>query len=167
MILRASPSVLLLTGGLALAGCTNVEGPRMGEGAGTVLGAIGGSLLGSQIGSGTGNLAAVGAGALIGALAGNQIGRSLDTGPRTALATPTDRTLESLPSNRPVPWRNPDAAPTAAAPAGAPLGTVAPIPGNAGANCREYQKTVTVGGEPRQGYGTACQQPDGSWRIIR
>jgi surface antigen len=163
---RVSPTVLLLTGSLALVGCANIEGPRMGEGAGTVLGATAGGLVGGQIGQGTGNLAAVGAGVLLGALAGNQIGRSLDQGPRTALTTPTDRTLESLPSNRPTPWRNPDAAPAATGSAGPPLGTVAPIQGNAG-NCREYQKTVTVGGEPRQGYGTACQQPDGSWRIIR
>jgi len=103
---------------------------------------------------------------LVGALLGNEIGRSLDPGPRTALSTPTDRTLESLPSNRPVPWQNPDAAPSAA-PARPPLGTVAPLPGAAGENCREYQQTIIVGGEKRPGYGTACQQPDGSWKIIR
>ncbi|MCG8696401.1 MAG: hypothetical protein MI806_34710 [Minwuiales bacterium] len=29
---------------------------------------------------------------------------------------------------------------------------------------REYQTTVTVGGQQVDGYGTACLQPDGSWR---
>ncbi|HLI10371.1 MAG TPA: hypothetical protein VKY65_02120 [Alphaproteobacteria bacterium] len=32
--------------------------------------------------------------------------------------------------------------------------------------CREYQTTTTVGGVPRRSYGTACLQPDGSWRIV-
>lgn len=29
---------------------------------------------------------------------------------------------------------------------------------------REYQTTITVGGKQVNGYGTACLQPDGSWR---
>ncbi|MFQ5347167.1 MAG: hypothetical protein ACE5ED_04905 [Rhodothalassiaceae bacterium] len=36
----------------------------------------------------------------------------------------------------------------------------------ASANClqtREYQTTIVVGGEEKEGYGTACLQPDGSW----
>lgn len=32
--------------------------------------------------------------------------------------------------------------------------------------CREYTRTIYVGGKPQQGYGTACQQADGSWKII-
>ncbi|AWJ92216.1 hypothetical protein Sp245p_20800 (plasmid) [Azospirillum baldaniorum] len=32
--------------------------------------------------------------------------------------------------------------------------------------CREYQTTVMVGGLAQPGYGTACRQPDGSWRVI-
>lgn len=32
--------------------------------------------------------------------------------------------------------------------------------------CREYTRTIYVGGQAQQGYGTACQQPDGSWKII-
>ncbi len=35
-----------------------------------------------------------------------------------------------------------------------------------GQYCREYQQTVTVGGRSEQAYGTACMQPDGSWRIV-
>lgn len=33
-------------------------------------------------------------------------------------------------------------------------------------NCREFQKTVTIGGKPQQAYGTMCQQPDGSWKTV-
>jgi hypothetical protein len=35
-----------------------------------------------------------------------------------------------------------------------------------GQTCREYQTTVTVDGQARPGYGTACLQPDGTWRMI-
>lgn len=30
--------------------------------------------------------------------------------------------------------------------------------------CREYQSDVRVGNRIEHGYGTACQQPDGSWK---
>lgn len=32
--------------------------------------------------------------------------------------------------------------------------------------CREYQKSIRVGGHIESGYGTACMQPDGSWMIV-
>jgi hypothetical protein len=32
--------------------------------------------------------------------------------------------------------------------------------------CREYTKTIRVGGHRESGYGTACEQPDGSWMIV-
>lgn len=31
--------------------------------------------------------------------------------------------------------------------------------------CREYQRRVTIGGKVQDSYGTACLQPDGSWKI--
>ena len=34
-----------------------------------------------------------------------------------------------------------------------------------GLTCREYQSRVVVGGQAQNSYGTACLQPDGSWRI--
>ncbi|HEV8028851.1 MAG TPA: hypothetical protein VGP50_15570 [Stellaceae bacterium] len=37
---------------------------------------------------------------------------------------------------------------------------------HAGQTCREYQTTVTVDGQQQPGYGTACLQPDGTWRMI-
>lgn len=32
--------------------------------------------------------------------------------------------------------------------------------------CREYTATVMVNGRPAETFGTACLQPDGSWRIV-
>ncbi len=34
------------------------------------------------------------------------------------------------------------------------------------AYCREYQGDATIDGSGRPFYGTACLQPDGSWRIV-
>jgi hypothetical protein len=31
--------------------------------------------------------------------------------------------------------------------------------------CREYTRTVLIGGQPQQAYGTACLGPDGAWRV--
>ncbi|PWC39013.1 hypothetical protein [Azospirillum sp. TSO35-2] len=35
-----------------------------------------------------------------------------------------------------------------------------------GQQCREYQSRATVGGRMQSVYGTACLQPDGTWRIV-
>lgn len=37
---------------------------------------------------------------------------------------------------------------------------------DAGQTCREFQQTVTIGGETEQAHGTACLQNDGSWKMI-
>jgi hypothetical protein len=36
-----------------------------------------------------------------------------------------------------------------------------------GQQCREYQSTAMINGQPQQTVGTACLQPDGTWRIVR
>ena len=53
-------------------------------------------------------------------------------------------------------------------------GTVQPLPPPAapayqdgsGQTCREYQTTVQVDGQWQPSYGTACLQPDGTWRMV-
>jgi hypothetical protein len=37
---------------------------------------------------------------------------------------------------------------------------------DSGGYCREFQQTITVGGRSEEAYGTACQQPDGAWKIV-
>jgi hypothetical protein len=32
--------------------------------------------------------------------------------------------------------------------------------------CREYQSTTTIAGQPQSMVGTACRQPEGTWRIV-
>ena len=50
----------------------------------------------------------------------------------------------------------------------APASTVyTPAPAAAAQNCRPYQTTIQVNGQPQQVSGTACQQPDGTWRTVQ
>jgi hypothetical protein len=36
-----------------------------------------------------------------------------------------------------------------------------------GQQCREYQSTAVIDGQPQPTVGTACLQPDGTWRIVK
>ncbi len=131
-----------------------------GQFLGAILGGIGGGVIGHQIGGGSGKAIATVAGSLIGVLVGGEIGRQLDEGERLALARTTTETLETVPSGTAVPWQNPDSG---------THGTVTPKPAyqNAqGEYCREYQQEVTISGKSESAYGTACRNPDGSWRFI-
>jgi len=127
---------------------------------GTLLGAVGGAVAGSQIGKGRGTLVAVAAGTLLGGFLGSEIGKSLDRADRLAMERTTQRGLESTPSGNTVSWRNPDSGHS---------GTVTPQPSYQNASgqyCREYEQSITVDGKTETAYGTACRQPDGSWKIV-
>ncbi len=54
--------------------------------------------------------------------------------------------------------------PAYAPPAYAPAPSAAPSA--TASQCREYTSTQIIGGRPQQLVGTACLQPDGSWRIM-
>lgn len=130
-----------------------------GQVLGAILGGIGGGVIGHQIGGGSGKAIATVAGSLIGVLVGGEIGRQLDQRDRLLMASTTNRTLETTPSGTSIPWRNPDS--------GA-YGTVTPQPAyqNAqGEYCREYTQKVIIGGKEDSAYGTACRNPDGTWRL--
>lgn len=144
---------------LIVAGCTPAMGPK--ETGGTLVGAGTGALIGSQIGSGTGQLVAVAIGTLAGALAGQEVGKSLDRADRLAMQQNAQYALEYTRTNQATGWRNPDTG---------NYGSVMPVETyqtSAGQYCREYLQTVVIGGQQQQAYGTACRQPDGSWKIVR
>jgi surface antigen len=152
-----------LSGALLVSACQNNGNGSSGgmnkENIGTVLGGIGGAVLGAQFGSGTGRLVGVAAGALAGAYLGNQIGSSLDKADRAEMEKASTRAT-TAPIGQPVSWRNPDSGNS---------GTVTPTREGTASNgdyCREFQQSVTVGGKTEQAYGTACRQPDGSWKVI-
>jgi surface antigen len=148
-----------LLGGLLLSGCADLQNSPK-QSVGTLAGAAAGGLLGAQFGKGTGQLAATGAGVLLGGLMGSSVGRSLDRADRLAMQQTTQSTLETGPTGQASQWTNPDTGNS---------GSVTPVRTTEtnGTVCREYQQTVTVGGQTQEGFGTACRQPDGSWRIVR
>lgn len=140
-----------------LAGCQQGAGQKqqLGTGAGAILG----GLAGSQIGDGSGQLIAVGAGTLLGALAGSEIGKSLDRADKIYMQRAADKAT-SAPLGETITWNNPESP---------NRGTVTPVRdgySEAGRYCREFQQTIIVGGREQEAYGTACQQPDGSWEIM-
>ena len=144
-----------------VAGLAACEHARISkETIGLLGGAAAGGLAGSQIGKGRGQIVATGAGALLGALVGREIGRSLDKADQLYAERATGQALETSQTGQSSSWTNPDSG---------NHGTVTPIRTvhtDSGEPCREYQTTVTVGGETAQAYGTACRNPDGSWRIV-
>ena len=141
---------------------TACEGSDIGtkQAVGGLGGAALGGLLGSQIGSGRGQLAATGAGVLLGALVGSSIGKSLDDVDRLK-AEQAYSQAHTAPVGETITWNNPNSGNS---------GTVTPVrdgTSSTGAYCREFQQTVTVGGKTENAYGTACRQPDGSWKIVQ
>lgn len=139
-----------------VAACSDT-GPK--QGVGTLIGAGVGGLAGSQIGGGRGALAATAVGALLGALVGSEAGKSLDRADMAYLNRTQSQALEGTPSGTVSSWRNPDSG---------NYGTVTPQPAYqtaGGQYCREFQQTVTVGGKTESAFGTACRQPDGSWKV--
>lgn len=128
--------------------------------AGGILGGVGGAVAGAQFGKGTGQLAATALGTILGAFVGSSAGASLDRADANYANQAGHRAFETAPSGQSVAWANPD---------NGHRGTITPAPAyqtSSGQYCREYSQTVVVGGQQQQSYGTACRQPDGSWRIV-
>jgi hypothetical protein len=66
-----------------------------------------------------------------------------------------------VPARPSVVYVEPPRQPMAASPASPDYRT------SSGQTCREYQSSVVIGGVSRPSYGTACLQPDGTWRVVR
>jgi surface antigen len=141
---------------LGLAGCQ--AGPR--QATGSLVGAGLGGLIGSQFGHGSGQLAAVALGTFAGAMIGSEIGRSMDQADRAYYQNAVSQ-AESAPVGETITWNNPESG---------NYGSITPtregVHQGTGAYCREYQQEIVIGGRVERGYGQACRQPDGSWKII-
>lgn len=140
--------------------CSGIDRAGQKETFGTLGGAALGGLLGAQFGSGTGKLAATAVGVLIGALAGSEVGRSLDRADRLSADRAVSK-AHAAPLGETIAWNNPKSGNS---------GTVTPTrdgTSSSGRYCREFQQSVTIAGKTQQGYGVACRQPDGTWRIVK
>ena len=144
--------VPVLLAGVLLSGCAT-QGPN--EQAGMVIGGVLGGLLGSEVGDGRGRTAAIIAGTLAGAAIGGSVGNSMDDVDRLKTA----KTLETVRTGVPSRWVNPDT--------GNRYEVVPTRTYDSGAGpCREYTIDAVIGGRDEAVYGTACRQPDGSWRVV-
>lgn len=157
---RKSPVVVAvaLAASLGLSACEGIQNNPKSS-AGTLLGGIGGAVIGSQFGGGTGQIAATAAGTLLGALIGSEIGKSLDRADQQ-YAVQAQQRAYAAPVGETITWNNPESG---------NYGSFTPVRDgrtNTGAYCREYRTTVTIDGKYETAYGTACQQPDGTWRVV-
>ncbi len=137
-------------------GCATIEAnPK------TTIGAVGGATLGGLIAGAAGaNPAAIAASVIGGMLVGGLVGNLLDDRDKRLASQATQQALESAPTGQPVPWQNPDNGHSGTVKVTQTYQTAS------GIYCREFQQTVTIGGQPQSAFGTACRQPDGSWKIV-
>lgn len=95
-------------------------------------------------------------GVVVGAAVGGWLGGQWDDYDRRQVA----HSLEYNRDNAPAQWTNPNTNQSY---------TVRPVNtyyDAQGAPCREFTETIYVDGKPETGRGTACRQPDGTWRIV-
>ena len=154
-MLRISALCLSLTT-LGLSACADA-GPK--ETVGGIAGGVTGGLIGNQFGKGTGKFLATGAGALIGALIGSEIGKQLDEKDRAISAEAEYEALDHGQPGTAREWSNA---------ASGHSGSVTPGPTYSvnDYNCRDYVHKVLINGRTETIRGTACKQPDGSWRPL-
>ena len=134
--------------GLLISGCQPTR-----EQQGQVIGAIAGGVLGNQVGRGSGRVAATIAGTMLGGYIGGSMGRLMDDGDRYRAG----QALESMPTHQSTSWQNPDTGYRyELTPTRTYYAESRP--------CREYTTEAWIDGRRETVYGTACRQPDGTWR---
>ena len=164
-LFRAGVLLLLLI--LTMSGCATDSGSSsqasqwISAHEKTLIGGLGAATAGGLIGAALhGGTAGIIGGALLGGLVGAAVGDRMDAADKKQQSQAAQKAFETTPSGQSVAWRNPDSGNS---------GAVTPIrtyQSPAGQYCREYQQTITIGGEKQQAYGTTCRQPDGSWKIV-
>lgn len=126
---------------------------------GLAIGAITGGIIGNSVGRGNARPAATIVGAVIGGIVGSEIGRSMDKTDRLLAQRAELDAFERGRSGEPVVWRNPD---------NGRYGEVIPMqPYRRGyEDCRDYTHKIFIDGRPQVMRGTACRNPDGTWRSV-
>ena len=155
---------------------------RAGDiGLGTLVGAGLGALVGNQIGHGTGKIAATAVGAFTGGVIGHHtVDRSWHGRhdgyarggyvdyytPQRVVYTP-NYVAPPAPPVQIVYARPYYDAPVYAESAYAPPPIETSYDDTPPDYCREYTQRIQIGSQVQESYGTACQQPDGSWKIVK
>ena len=136
---------------VALGGCESYSPSK--EDIGMASGAVLGGLLGHQIGGGHGQTIATIGGAALGAFVGGRIGRGMDRSDQRKTA----EALEKSPDAQATTWRNPESGQSY---------SVTPTRTYQGASgpCRDFKTVTQIDGRDELVHGTACRQPDGTWK---
>lgn len=155
--MRTMLGAVLLAAALMVTGC-GPNGPTKSD-TGLAVGAVAGGIIGNQVGNGTGKVLATVAGAVVGGIVGSEIGRAMDQQDRMLAQQAEFDALERGNSGVPRRWRNPD---------NGRYGDVVPSrPYRRGPDdCRDYTHTIYIDGRPQTMRGTACRNPDGTWRNV-
>jgi len=162
-LLYTTGIVIMFIIALMMSGCAGTtESSGIGQHKKTLIGGLGGAAAGGLIAAALhGGTAGIIGGVLAGGLIGGAVGDRMDAADRREAQKASQQALEKAPSGTAVAWHNPDSGHS---------GTVTPVrtfQKSGGQYCREYQQTVSIGGQEHQAYGTACRQPDGSWKIVK
>jgi surface antigen len=155
--LRTTAFIVIIA--LGLSGCAQTgeavsNNPKTTMGG--MLGAASGGLIAAAAGGGA---AGIVGGVLLGGLVGGAVGNALDQKDKQMAQQAAQQAFENARTGEASAWRNPDSGNS---------GSVTPTrtyQASSGQYCREYQQDIIVGGEAQKSYGTACRQPDGSWRV--
>jgi len=140
---------MIVAAALALAAC---ETPPTKEQKGTMAGAVVGGVVGSTIGGGAGRTTAIVLGTIAGGMIGKHIGNKMDEADRIKAA----QALEANRTGQASTWRNPDGTQYTMT----PTNTYE----THGTPCRDFTIDTTIDGKPEKVEGSACRQPDGSWK---
>ena len=106
-----------------------------------------------QIGHGSGRTIATIGGAALGGFIGSRVGRNMDENDQRKAA----QALETSPDAHATSWRNPN---TGQRYSVTPTRT---YDGSKGP-CRDFETTTDIDGRTETVHGTACRQPDGTWK---
>ena len=98
---------------------------------------------------------------ILGTLAGAAVGGSVGPSMAETDRLKTAHALENVRTGVPTSWRNPDSGNQYTV---VPTRTYDDVQ-RAQGPCREYTVDAMVGGRRDKVYGTACRQPDGSWKV--
>lgn len=155
--MKLSALAIVLVIPLVLAACG--PGGLSKQDGGIGVGALAGGVIGNQFGGGDGKVLATALGAVVGGIVGSEIGKSLDDNDRRVAAEAELAALERGNSGVAQPWRNPDSGHYGMVVPGKPYKRAAQ-------DCRDYTHTIYIEGKPQTMRGTACRNPDGTWRGV-
>jgi len=134
------------------------QGLGWGRILGGVAGAVGGGLLGKEVIGGT--LGTIVGGAA-GAFGGQYLGKELDPSDCHAASRSQQRAFDDAEVGQTIEWDNPRTG---------RRGSITPVRDGTdrqtGQRCRQFEQDVYIDGRRQTATGVACQQHDGTWRIV-